>query len=356
MCGQIIPWNFPLLMAAWKIGAGARRRLHDRAQAGRADAADRAAPRRAGARGGHPARACSTSSPATARPAPRSSTTRASTRSPSPARPRSGREIGAKAGRALKRVTLELGGKSPNIILPDADLEAAIKGSFQAIYFNTGQACNAGSRLFVPEGAVRRRGRRAGRRPPARRKVGPGLDRGHPARPARVGRAAGARARLHREGHARRAPSSSPAATARPTATAATSSSRTLFTATERRPDDRPRGDLRPGAGGAALRGPRGGRRARQRHRVRPRRRRLDARRRQGPQARRACCSAGTVYVNVWGPSDAAAPFGGYKASGIGREHGRAGLEAYLEDKTVWVSLALAARRSPGTVSVTQYA
>jgi acyl-CoA reductase-like NAD-dependent aldehyde dehydrogenase len=61
-----------------------------------------------------------------------------------------GREIGAKAGRALKRVTLELGGKSPNIILPDADLEAAVKGSFQAIYFNSGQACNAGSRLFAP--------------------------------------------------------------------------------------------------------------------------------------------------------------------------------------------------------------
>src|SRR5437899_10412178 len=61
-----------------------------------------------------------------------------------------GREIGAKAGKALKRVTLELGGKSPNIILPDADLEAAVKGSFQAIYFNSGQACNAGSRLFAP--------------------------------------------------------------------------------------------------------------------------------------------------------------------------------------------------------------
>ena len=60
-----------------------------------------------------------------------------------------GREIGAKAGRALKRVTLELGGKSPNIILPDADLNAAVKGAYQAIYYNTGQACNAGSRLFV---------------------------------------------------------------------------------------------------------------------------------------------------------------------------------------------------------------
>ena len=40
--GQIMPWNFPLVMAAWKIGAGARRRLHDRAEAGRTDAAVRA--------------------------------------------------------------------------------------------------------------------------------------------------------------------------------------------------------------------------------------------------------------------------------------------------------------------------
>ena len=82
-----------------------------------------------------------------------------------------GREIGAKAGRALKRVTLELGGKSPNVILPDADIEAAVKGSFQAIYFNSGQACNAGSRLFVPGRALRRghgRAGRGGQRRPAR--------------------------------------------------------------------------------------------------------------------------------------------------------------------------------------------
>ncbi len=49
VCAQIVPWNFPLMMAAWKIGTGAGRRLHDRAQARRADAAERAAPRRAGA-------------------------------------------------------------------------------------------------------------------------------------------------------------------------------------------------------------------------------------------------------------------------------------------------------------------
>ncbi len=60
-----------------------------------------------------------------------------------------GREIAATAGRALKRVTLELGGKSPNIILPDADIDAAVAGAFSGIYFNSGQVCTAGSRLMV---------------------------------------------------------------------------------------------------------------------------------------------------------------------------------------------------------------
>lgn len=49
----------------------------------------------------------------------------------------------------LKRVTLELGGKSPVFIFPDADLEAAIPGAANAIFFNSGQVCSAGSRLYV---------------------------------------------------------------------------------------------------------------------------------------------------------------------------------------------------------------
>ena len=48
---------------------------------------------------------------------------------------------------------------------------------------------------------------------------------------------------------------------------------------------------------------------------------------------------AGNVYVNTWGGGDPAAPFGGYKSSGIGREKGHANLDAYLESKTVWVQL-----------------
>jgi aldehyde dehydrogenase (NAD+) len=51
----------------------------------------------------------------------------------------------------LKRVTLELGGKSPNIVFADADMDQAIEGSHQALFFNQGQCCCAGSRLFVED-------------------------------------------------------------------------------------------------------------------------------------------------------------------------------------------------------------
>ncbi len=162
-----------------------------------------------------------------------------------------GREIGAKAGRALKRVTLELGGKSPNIILPDADIDAAVKGSYQAIYFNSGQACNAGSRLFVPAerfdeviGALAERA--------AATRLGPGLDPqtqlgplvsaeqrervlGYIAVRPRAGRRAGRR-RRGRAGRQRRLLRRAHA-----------------LQRDRRRPADRPRGDLRPGAGRLAV-------------------------------------------------------------------------------------------------------
>ncbi|HEX3690341.1 MAG TPA: aldehyde dehydrogenase family protein [Solirubrobacteraceae bacterium] len=53
----------------------------------------------------------------------------------------------------LKKVTLELGGKSPNVVFADADLDAAIPGAANAIFFNHGQCCNAGSRLYVHKDA-----------------------------------------------------------------------------------------------------------------------------------------------------------------------------------------------------------
>jgi acyl-CoA reductase-like NAD-dependent aldehyde dehydrogenase len=60
-----------------------------------------------------------------------------------------GKEIMRASIEGLKRVTLELGGKSPNIVFADADLDAAASGAFGGIFFNQGQACVAGSRLFV---------------------------------------------------------------------------------------------------------------------------------------------------------------------------------------------------------------
>jgi aldehyde dehydrogenase (NAD+) len=55
------------------------------------------------------------------------------------------------AADTLKRVTFELGGKSPNVIFADADLDEAVAGAFHAIYFHGGQCCTAGSRLFVED-------------------------------------------------------------------------------------------------------------------------------------------------------------------------------------------------------------
>jgi aldehyde dehydrogenase (NAD+) len=57
----------------------------------------------------------------------------------------------ASAASNLKRVSLELGGKSPNIVFADADLARAVSGAFLGIFFNQGQVCSAGSRLFVQE-------------------------------------------------------------------------------------------------------------------------------------------------------------------------------------------------------------
>ncbi|MGA7374357.1 MAG: aldehyde dehydrogenase family protein [Methyloceanibacter sp.] len=75
----------------------------------------------------------------------------------------------------LKKVSLELGGKSPNVVLRDADLDLAVKGTANAIFFNHGQCCCAGSRLFVQEsifdklvGGVADEAKKI--------KVGPGLD------------------------------------------------------------------------------------------------------------------------------------------------------------------------------------
>jgi acyl-CoA reductase-like NAD-dependent aldehyde dehydrogenase len=68
---------------------------------------------------------------------------------------RAGKRVAELAAQSVKRVALELGGKSASIVLEDADLAAAVKGTINACYLNSGQTCNAHTRLLVPEGKYR---------------------------------------------------------------------------------------------------------------------------------------------------------------------------------------------------------
>src|SRR5277367_1399050 len=149
VCGQIIPWNFPLLMAAWKLG---------------------------------PALACGNTvilKPAEQTPlsalllgeilseaglpdgviniitgfGPGAGSSIAEHPGVDKVSFTGSTEVGklilkASAGN-LKRVSLELGGKSPNIIFPDADLKEAVPTSMMGVFFNSGQVCCAGTRIFV---------------------------------------------------------------------------------------------------------------------------------------------------------------------------------------------------------------
>jgi phenylacetaldehyde dehydrogenase len=147
--GQIIPWNFPLLMAAWKLGpalaAGCTVVVKPAEQspltALRLGELIMEAGFPAGVVNivpgfGETAGAALAAHPDVDKIAFTGST-------------EVGKLIVQAAAGNLKKVSLELGGKSPNIILPDADLEVAIPGSADAIFFNHGQCCTAGSRLFV---------------------------------------------------------------------------------------------------------------------------------------------------------------------------------------------------------------
>src|ERR1022692_477408 len=147
--GQIIPWNFPLLMAAWKLGPAlatgctvvlkpaeqtplsALRLGELMLEAGLPDGVVNVV-----TGFGETAGAALASHPGVDKIAFTGST-------------EVGKLIVHAATGNLKKVSLELGGKSPNVVFKDADLESAIPGSAGAIFFNHGQCCCAGSRLYI---------------------------------------------------------------------------------------------------------------------------------------------------------------------------------------------------------------
>jgi phenylacetaldehyde dehydrogenase len=146
--GQIIPWNFPLLMAAWKLGpvlaCGCTVVLKPAEQTPLSALRLGELMQEAGLPDGVVNIVTGFGDAGAALSAHDDVDKVAFTGST---------EVGklivqASAGN-LKKVSLELGGKSPNVVYADADLEAAIPGAANAIFFNHGQCCNAGSRLFV---------------------------------------------------------------------------------------------------------------------------------------------------------------------------------------------------------------
>src|SRR5437773_7525058 len=151
VCGQIIPWNFPLLMCAWKLAPAlacgntcvlkpaeqtpltalrlGELLLEAGVPAGVVNIVPGFGPTAGGALVRHPMvdKIAFTGSTEV------------------------GKEIHRETSSTLKRVSLELGGKSPNIVFSDADMDAAVQGALLGVFFCAGQVCCAGTRLFVEQ-------------------------------------------------------------------------------------------------------------------------------------------------------------------------------------------------------------